>query len=91
MAKPKLTALEEIKKAFPLMQISGIGGIARNPFSGETEILTAEGLALYNAVKYYEVVYNSEFPPSKQAYRDFRKSLDLFRKLYPSEYMTLLD
>lgn len=89
MAKIKLTAQEQILKAFPDMKISGSGTITVcNPFSGREAELTPEGYALYWKVKISEASYNRN--PSK-GYRDFRKSLDLFRKLYPSEYMTLLD
>ncbi len=87
MAKPKLTPREEILKKFPNLQI-GIGGIARNPYSGQSVELSAEASALYELVKGAEIVYN--YNPAK-GYKDFRKGLDLFRKLFPDEYMVLLD
>jgi len=88
MAKIKLTAKEQVLKAFPDLDMPSREQVVQNPFSGREATLSPEGYALYWKVKMSEASYNRN--PSK-GYRDFRKSLDLFRKLYPSEYMTLLD
>jgi len=91
MAKPKATPKEAIQKAFPGMYIPQTGGYVRNPYSGQGTDLSAEAYALYYAVKQFEQEYNRSFNPTPKAYRNFRKSLDLFRKFFPNEYMVLLD
>ena len=53
-----------------------------NPFSGREEVLTPLGVALYDYIKGCEITGN---------YSDFDTARYLFAKLYPSEYMTLLD
>ena len=53
-----------------------------NPFSGATVILPPLGVALHDYIKGCEITGN---------YSDFDTARYLFAKLYPSEYMTLLD
>ena len=54
----------------------------RNPYSGETCVLTPEAVAVYDTIT------------GAQMFNDFetvRKGLDWFIKNYPKEYMILLD
>lgn len=54
----------------------------RNPYSGETCVLTPEAVAVYDTIT------------GAQMFNDFktvRKGLDWFIKHYPEEYMILLD
>ena len=53
-----------------------------NPFSGESVELDATGVALYDFIKGCEIT---------NLHDKMQQALRLFRKLYPSEYMTLLD
>jgi hypothetical protein len=53
-----------------------------NPYSGASELLDERGARLYEYVK------NAE---RNSKWTDLNKGLSLFRKLYPSEYYTLLD
>ena len=53
-----------------------------NPYSGAREVLTPLGVALYDYIKGCEMTGN---------YKNFDTARYLFAKLYPSEYMTLLD
>ena len=54
----------------------------QNPYSGESCQLEARGVALYEFVKGSEALSHWD---------KLQKGLTLFRKLYPSEYYTLLD
>ena len=53
-----------------------------NPFSGQSEMLTAEESKIYDKVKQDEVDEN---------YEDMQKGLDKFSRLNTKAYMTLLD
>ena len=53
-----------------------------NPFSGQSEMLTAEESEIYDQVKQDEIDEN---------YEDMRKGLDKFSRLNAKAYMTLLD
>jgi hypothetical protein len=53
-----------------------------NPYSGVRVVLTPLGVALYDYVKGCEMTGN---------YKNFDTARYLFAKLYPSEYMQLLD
>lgn len=88
MAKIKLAPKVEILKKFPDMEFPKESDYVYNPFSGQGTQLTPEALALYHKVKSSEILYHRD---SKKGYKPFRTSLDLFRKLFPSEYMVLLD
>ena len=54
----------------------------KNPFSGESVMLTPEAVAVYDTIQGCEMTGN---------YKMLRKGLDWFRKNYPAEYMVLLD
>ena len=53
-----------------------------NPFSGQSEMLTAEESKIYDKVKQDEIDEN---------YEDMQKGLDKFSRLNVKAYMTLLD
>jgi len=53
-----------------------------NPYSGQSEMLTAEEVKIYDKVKQDEIDEN---------YNEMQKGLDKFSRLNPSAYMTLLD
>lgn len=54
----------------------------RNPYSGDSCELEPRGVALYDFIKGCEEL---------GYYDKMQQALTLFRKLYPSEYYTLLD
>jgi hypothetical protein len=54
----------------------------RNPFSGDSCMLTPEAVAVYDVVMGANLIGD---------YKTVRKGLDWFRKHYASEYMILLD
>ena len=56
--------------------------IVRNPYSGYSCELDPRGVALYDFIKGCEAL---------NLYTKLQLALTLFRKLYPSEYYTLLD
>ena len=53
-----------------------------NPYSGQSEMLTAEESKIYDKVKQDEMDEN---------YEDMQKGLDKFSRLNAKAYMTLLD
>ena len=53
-----------------------------NPYSGQSEMLTAEESKIYDKVKQDEIDEN---------YEDMQKGLDKFSRLNVKAYMTLLD
>jgi hypothetical protein len=54
----------------------------KNPFSGETCMLTPEAVAVYDTIKGSEMFGD---------YETVRKGLDWFSENFPKEYMILLD
>ncbi len=64
-----------------------------NAFSGERVVLTPLGVALHDIIKGLEFLINREASQTKAAkmISQFDLARNLFRKLYPDEYMTLLD
>lgn len=54
----------------------------RNPFSGDSCMLTPEAVAVYDVVMGANLIGD---------YKTVRKGLDWFRKHYAREYMILLD
>jgi hypothetical protein len=54
----------------------------KNPFSGETCMLTPEAVAVYDTIKGCELFGD---------YETLRKGLDWFAENFPKEYMILLD
>jgi hypothetical protein len=54
----------------------------RNPFSGESCVLTPEAVAVYDSISGANMMGD---------YKMVRQGLDWFRKYFPEEYMILLD
>ena len=54
----------------------------KNPFSGESCMLTPEAVAVYDVIKGSEMFGD---------YKSVRKGLDWFAENFPAEYMVLLD
>jgi len=54
----------------------------RNPFSGESCVLTPEAVAVYDSITGANMIGD---------YKTVRLGLDWFRKHFPKEYMVLLD
>jgi len=54
----------------------------RNPFSGESCVLTPEAVAVYDSISGANMMGD---------YKTARLGLDWFRKYFPKEYMVLLD
>ena len=54
----------------------------KNPFSGESCMLTPEAVAVYDTIRGCELFGD---------FKMVRKGLDWFRKYFPAEYMILLD
>ena len=54
----------------------------RNPFSGESCVLTPEAVAVYDSITGANMIGD---------YKTVRQGLDWFRKHFPKEYMVLLD
>ena len=69
------------------------GDEVRNPYSGETILLTANELSMYDLIKGAEIVL-STMPGAvniPEVTRTMRKGLDWFRQHAPEAYMVLLD
>lgn len=68
------------------------GGEVRNPFSGDTCLLTAEELSMYDLIKGAEMVLQmSVAMDEEECYSIIEKGIAWFRKVNPQAYMTLLD
>jgi hypothetical protein len=83
MAKTKLSKRDETlisKLDFDRDETEKVS--VQNPFSGDSCLLDTRGVALYEYVKGSEAL---------SQWDNLQKGLTLFRKLYPSEYYTLLD
>ena len=73
-------------------EVYEIGDEVRNPFSGETCLLTAEELSMYDLVKGAEMVLQMGVAMDKEeCYEIMRKGIDWFIQNNPQAYMTLLD
>ena len=75
--------MQSIQKLFPSVQVLDKEPVeVRNPFSGETIVLTPEEVAVYDYIKGCEMMAD---------YKGVRKGLEWFSKQNPEAYMTLLD
>lgn len=72
----------KVKLPFDCMVLDTVNVEVKNPFSGESVMLTPEAVAVYDTIQGCEMTGN---------YKMLRKGLDWFRKNYPAEYMVLLD
>ena len=74
-------------------EVYEVGDEVRNPYSGETILLTANELSMYDLIKGAEIVL-STMPGVvnvPEVTRTMRKGLDWFRVNAPEAYMVLLD
>lgn len=75
--------MQSIQKLFLGVQVLDKEPVeVRNPFSGETAVLTPEEVAVYDYIKGCEMMAD---------YVGVRKGLDWFSQQNPEAYMTLLD
>lgn len=72
----------KVKLPFDCLILDTEPVLVKNPFSGESVMLTPEAVAVYDTIQGCEMTGN---------YKMIRKGLDWFRKHYPAEYMILLD
>ena len=72
----------KVKLPFDCLILDTEPVLVKNPFSGESVMLTPEAVAVYDTIQGCEMTGN---------YKMIRKGLDWFRKHYPAEYMVLLD
>jgi hypothetical protein len=71
-----------MKLPFKNIVVGSESEIVKNPFSGESCLLSPEAVAVYDTIKGCELFGD---------WQGVRKGLDWFRKHYPTEYMVLLD
>ena len=75
--------MKTIKQLFPGIQVYDTEPVAvKNPFSGESAILSPEEVAVYDYLKGCELMGD---------YTGLRRALDWFSRENPEAYMTLLD
>ncbi len=73
-------------------EVYEVGAEVRNPFSGDTCLLTAEELSMYDLIKGAEIVLQMSVAMNdEQCYSIIEKGIAWFRKVNPQAYMTLLD
>tara|TARA_R110000744_G_scaffold184734_1_gene304138 strand:- start:208 stop:474 length:267 start_codon:yes stop_codon:yes gene_type:complete len=73
-------------------EVYEVGDEVRNPFSGETCLLTAEELSMYDLVKGAEMVIQMGVElDAKRCYDIMEKGGDWLLANNPKAYMTLLD
>jgi hypothetical protein len=73
-------------------QIYEIGDEVRNPFSGETCLLTAEELSMYDLIQGAQMAIAMGMPVDhEECYEMMQKGGDWFLANNPSAYMVLLD
>jgi len=72
----------KVKLPFDCMVLDKNPVEVKNPFSGESCMLTPEAVAVYDTIKGCEMVGD---------YDMVAKGLDWFAENFPSEYMVLLD
>ena len=75
--------MKTIQQLFPGIQVYDKEPVeVRNPFSGESAVLTPEEVAVYDYLKGCEMMGD---------YTGLRRALDWFSRKNPEAYMTLLD
>lgn len=74
--------MNKIKDPFPIQILDKENVAVKNPFSGESVMLTPQAVAVYDCIKGAEQLGE---------YDTMDQGLDWFREHYPKEYMVLLD
>ena len=73
-------------------EVYEIGDEVRNPFSGETCLLTAEELSMYDLIKGAEMAIAMGMPVDhEECVKIMQKGIDWFIHKNPQAYMILLD
>jgi hypothetical protein len=84
---------EEVIKQLPNWfhgEVYELGDEVRNPFSGETVLLDAAELSMYDVIKGAEMAVMMGIP-ADEAYDVINQGKDWFLARNPQAYMTLLD
>jgi hypothetical protein len=75
--------MKTIQQLFPGIQVYDKDPVeVKNPFSGESAVITPEEVAVYDYLKGCELMGD---------YTSLRRALDWFSRKNPEAYMTLLD
>jgi len=73
-------------------EVYEIGDEVRNPFSGETCVLTAEELSMYDLIQGAQMAIAMGMPVDhEECYEMMQKGIDWFIHKNPQAYMILLD
>ena len=96
-AKTLLKMNDKVKQQLPNWfkgEVYELGDEVRNPFSGETVLLDAAELSMYDFLKGAEhtlILMSEKGESDDQLVKDFDKGRDWFRENNIEAYMTLLD
>jgi hypothetical protein len=77
-----MTTTNKIKDPFSIVIMDKNDVEVKNPFSGESVMLTPQAVAVYDCIIGAEQLGESDI---------MEQGLDWFREHYPKEYMVLLD
>ena len=90
----KMPDKEEIRAQLPNWfdgEIYEIGDEVRNPFSGETALLDAAELSMYDVIKGAEMILLMTHSSERKLVELIRKGQDWMLAKNPQAYMTLID
>ena len=90
----KMPDKEEIRAQLPNWfdgEIYEIGDEVRNPFSGETALLDAAELSMYDVIKGAEMILLMTHSSERKLLELIRKGQDWMLAKNPQAYMTLID
>ena len=93
LAKTLLKMKDKVKEQLPDWfhgEVYELGDEVRNPFSGETVLLDAAELSMYDVIKGAEMAVMMGIP-ADEAYDVINQGKDWFLARNPQAYMTLLD
>lgn len=82
----KLSAADQ--KLISELEIGKDSEVVRNPFSGDEVLLEPKAVALHDFIKGSEVLIAQG---NSKLIGNFDRARNIFRKLYPNAYSTLLD
>ena len=73
-------------------EIYEMGDEVRNPFSGETALLTADELSMYDLIKGAEmVIAMGVAPDNNECIKIMKEGAEWFKEINPEAYKILLD
>ena len=90
----KMPDKEEVRAQLPNWfdgEIYEIGDEVRNPFSGETALLDAAELSMYDVIKGAEMILLMTHSSERKLVELIRKGQDWMLAKNPQAYMTLID